>query len=162
MNGQLDIFSFLEKTELREDLQEQKPQRIATPNHARDIDFLGEVDETYAASVKGRELKFSELADMVGKNVLLRSRYYLHGKAEGERNRYRIVKVMEYHALIEPIVDDAGNDVAMTDRCLVMYSYGFNVPKVWLDEHRFFGGIDARAYGYPKNEFVYELIDGGR
>jgi hypothetical protein len=161
MDGQMTLFDYIEKSEPKRIFEDQKPHRVAKPNPAGDIDFLGEVDETYALSVKGREMKFSELTDMVGKNVLLRSRYYLHGKAEGERNRYRIVKVMEYHALIEPIVDDSGNDVAMTDRCLVMYSYGFNVPKAWLDEHRFFGGIDARAYGYPKNEWVYELIDGG-
>ena len=157
MDGQMDIFSFIEP----------KPKEDK-PKHPRvwkleetEPDYLGVVSPDHAETVKGHQLNFAELDNMIGKRILYRSRYWLHmHDGTKEHNQYMIVKVISYAEDFHEIYDEAAPDdgvVGHADGCLVQVANGHPIVPMWLNELFVYGGKDAEDVGYKKREFIYEL-----
>lgn len=153
IKGQMDIYSFLDPEEKK--TQKREPVRAAIPNPEGDPDYLGLVTPDFAERIRGRQLNFSELSEMIGKKVLYRHRFLqTDGK---EVNRYIVVMVLKYVEEVDPVFGDDLKVICRTDRCLVKYRHARLAPAVWLDERWIFGGTDLQGYGYNKSEWVYEL-----
>lgn len=159
MNGQMDIFSFLDKSD-------PEPESTYTPpelkyEHETDPGYLGSVSEEYALQIRGRQLKFAELENLTDKRILWRCRTWLHGKdGTRESNRYKIVKVLTYVPDREEIYDyESDREIGSADGCLVQDKAGHPPLAFWLNELYIFEGKDVEEYGYKKREFLYEVTE---
>lgn len=160
MDGQMDIFNFIDKPKKDTVMETVKPSFVKHENET-DPDYLGIVSDEYALKIKGQQLNFSELEAMIGQRIIFRTRCWLRDKGgTQESNRYMIVKVMSYVHDREEIYDFINDQIiGLADGCLVQ-DQGFYRPlSFWLNELYVYGGKDAEILGYKKSEFIYKIDD---